>query len=376
MGLFLAVVMIVYTGMHLLVFWGMHPLLSRHLAVPTLAWVWFIPMIFAPVAVRLLERGGYEASARALAWVGYSWMGFLFLAFCLFVIVAALSGAAWLLPKVFSRIPRIEVHGALSASLAFLIALGAGLFALYEANHIRVERVVIPTDKLAPGAKPIRIAQISDLHLGLMHREEALAPVVVMTRDLAPDLVLATGDVVDAQIDHLMELSSLWDSLDPPLGKYAILGNHEFYAGVEPSLEFLRKSDFKVLRYEAVRPGGLFTLAGVDDPDHTSGPVSEQALLIRARRDAPGDFVLLAKHRPLVGEGSDRLFDLQLSGHTHKGQIYPFTYLSRLMFPMQAGLFDLAGGGRLYTSRGTGTWGPPMRLGSPPEITLFEIVPK
>jgi predicted MPP superfamily phosphohydrolase len=192
--------------------------------------------------------------------------------------------------------------------------------------------------------------------------------VVSAVAGLQPDLIVATGDIVDAEIDHLDGLSQRFASLQPPLGKYAVTGNHEFYAGIKPALDFLGRSGFAVLRGTAVSPRPGLVLAGVDDP--VAGGGDEIALLPLA----PRDFTVLLKHRPLLAAGSLGRFDLQLSGHAHRGQIFPFNLLTGLTFPMQDGLYRLGGESWLYTSRGTGTWGPPMRLFSPPEITLFEIV--
>jgi len=370
MKLFLLIFLAIYTGMHVLVFWGIFPLLKGHPALPTLAGVWMAGMIFAPIVVRLADQSGYEALARSLAWVGFSWMGVVFLAFSLFAlvecweVVARLAG--WLLP----RWPDLSLHGAVTATLVLLVVIAAGFYGLYEAGNLRAERVRIETPRLPPGTPPLRIAQVSDLHLGLIHREEALAPIISRLQDLKPDLVVATGDIVDAQISHLNELSDLWRRVDPPLGKFAVTGNHEFYAGMGQSLDFLRSSGFQVLRNRALEVGDRLKLVGVDDP--TGGvPDEEGALGERSAR-----FTVLLKHRPWIAADSAGRFDLQLSGHAHRGQIFPFNFLVGIEYPMQDGLYPLEGGGRLYASRGTGTWGPPMRILSPPEITLFEIVPE
>jgi predicted MPP superfamily phosphohydrolase len=149
-----------------------------------------------------------------------------------------------------------------------------------------------------------------------------------------------------------------------------VTGNHEYYAGLDQSLAFLERSGFRLLRGETVTVGDRITLAGVDDPTGGSAP-DEAALLKKEPRTR---FTVLLKHRPRVNSEAVSLFDLQLSGHAHRGQIFPFNLLTGLEYPMQNGLYELPGNGYLYTSRGTGTWGPPMRILSPPEMTLFEIV--
>ena len=215
-----------------------------------------------------------------------------------------------------------------------------------------------------------RFLQVSDLHLGLLNREGALKRVVSRLKELEPDLLVATGDMVDAQLDHLDGLSDLWGEINPPLGKFAVTGNHEVYAGLGQSLEFLRGSGFTVLRNESRDVGDILTLAGVDDDQVRSSPTDESGLLGSRPQ---GFFTVLLKHRPSVSPGALGRFDLQLSGHTHLGQIFPFRFLTGLQYPRQNGLYDLPGGAKLYTSRGTGTWGPPMRVLAPPELTVFEV---
>ena len=369
MKLFLLLFLLIYAGVHSLVFWGIHPLVKAHPALPTLTWIWMAGMIAAPLLARYAEQVGQETLARALAWVGFSWMGAIFIAFSLFALIGVWELISLLINHLLPNLPDLSLHGAITSTLVLLTVIGASFYGLYEANNLRVERVRILTTKLPPGTAPIRIAQISDLHLGMLHREEALAPIISRLQDLQPDLLVATGDIVDAQINHLDGLVGLWRQFDPPLGKFAVTGNHEYYAGLEQALDFLQRSGFQVLRNREQQVGELLKLVGVDDPARGRIQDEQKALGERSER-----FTLLLKHRPQVESGSAGKFDLQLSGHTHRGQIFPFNLLTALEYPLQDGLYPLARGQYLYTSRGTGTWGPPMRILSPPEITLFEIV--
>jgi len=203
------------------------------------------------------------------------------------------------------------------------------------------------------------------------HRKaEAIAELI---RGADPDILVSTGDLVDAEINHLEGLAEIFGTIRPPLGKYAVTGNHEFYAGVGQALQFTRRAGFSILRGEAVTVGNILRIAGVDDP--TAAALGEGAG--RPEKEVLGGtaspmYTILLKHRPLLSDGSRGLFDLQLSGHTHKGQIFPFRYVVGRPFPLLSGLFPF-GGAYLYTSRGTGTWGPPMRFLSPPEVTVIDI---
>lgn len=371
MILFLLVFLTIYTGVHALTFWGFHPLLKGHPALPTLTWLWMGLMIVAPILVRLLERADHELAARSLAWVSYSWMGGVFLSFSLFFLLGAWELLALLANRLLPQLPNLSLHGAVSAALVMLVVIAASFYGLYEANDLRVERVRIVSSRLPAGTQPIRIVQVSDMHLGLIHREEALAPIITRLQQLQPDLLVATGDIVDAQLNHLDELVTLWRQFEPPLGKFAVTGNHEYYAGIQQSLGFLQRSGFVMLRDRSTKVGDWLQIAGVDDPARGNNPDETAVLGERSER-----FTLLLKHRPHFAEASTGLFDLQLSGHAHRGQIFPFNLLTGIEYPMQDGLYALAAGQLLYASRGTGTWGPPMRILSPPEITLIEIVPE
>ncbi|MDW7710029.1 MAG: metallophosphoesterase [Deferrisomatales bacterium] len=370
MAWFVLSFLIVYSAMHAVVLRGVYPLLTGHPFLPALAGLWMAAMVVSPILVRLLDGAGHEQTARAVAWIGYGWMGLLFLAFCLFAILQALDLLALALGRALPALSGLTLRTATSAAACLLVTSAVGIYGFFEAANLRVETVRLTTEKLPPGIDELRIAQVSDLHLGLVHRDEALAPVISAVRELEPDLLVASGDIVDAQMDHLEALTALWQRLDLPLGKFAVTGNHEYYAGLEQGLDFLVRSGFTVLRNEAVTVADTLVVAGVDDPAGSRTP-DDAAVLGPA--DTGTLFTVLLKHRPWVSETATGLFDLQLSGHTHRGQIFPFHFFVRKAYPYFAGLYPLSNGAHLYVSRGTGTWGPPMRVLAPPEVTLFVI---
>jgi len=179
--------------------------------------------------------------------------------------------------------------------------------------------------------------------------------------------------LVDAQINHLDGLTQLLQEIQPRLGKLAITGNHEYYAGLGQALDFTGRAGFQLLRGKGITIGGVLNIAGVDDPTGLSygeETISERDLLSGLPRDI---FTVLLKHRPVIDKESLGLFDLQISGHTHRGQIFPFVLLSQLFFPYNSGIFLLSNQAILYVSRGSGTWGPPIRFLAPPEVTIFEV---
>ena len=335
--------------------------------------VLMILMILTPIIVRVVESAEFERTAKVFAYVGYTWMGLLFLFFA-----ASFTLDVW-------RFLVYVAEGLLKASLdvvrfsarqAFFFPLFASMLAagygLFEAMNIRTEILVLKSPKIT---RPIRIAQISDVHLGLLVREPRLSRILEKVTAASPDIFVSTGDLVDGQTDSLNGVGILLRDVKAPLGKYAITGNHEFYAGLDRSLEFTKQAGFHVLRGEATAVAGLINIAGVDDPVvrgyGPSGEVPEKELLSGLQRDK---FTLFLKHRPDVEKSSVGLFDLQLSGHAHKGQIFPWTLIVLLVHPL-SGLYDLPSGSSLYVSRGSGTWGPPIRFLAPPEVTIIDLVP-
>ncbi len=357
---FMSVALLIYGSMHLYVFGKVWAVIPHSFGLGLALALLGLALTFSPLLVWFMERQHWNRATVATAWVSYTWMGYLFLFLCIGLLfdlghaLAPLLQVNWPLNEMMA----LRVVGLLALAL-----LGYGWF---EARQIQVEEIRITTPKLASGR--VTIAQISDLHLGIMQSEEFLERVIVKLRELKPDIVVATGDIVDGQGDDFAALARQFHAYSPPLGAYAVTGNHEYYAGLENSLRFLRNAGFNVLRGEAVHAGGI-VLAGVDD--HTSGQQAEVDTRKALAAVNTQNFIILLKHQPIVD--ADTPFDLQLSGHVHGGQIFPFIYFTRLSYRMPGGLSQLADGRRLYISRGTGTWGPPTRLFAAPEITLITI---
>jgi predicted MPP superfamily phosphohydrolase len=368
MTLFAVSFLLIYSLMHLLVWWGVRPLVpaSRRLRRGLAAWG--VAMILAPLLTRLLERVELDVAARILAWIGYLWMGFIWLAFALFTAQGAWNGIMRIGGRTCPPLRGWLLTGRRPALFAVTTVLLAGTWAFYQARQLQVEHVQLAVPGLQAAQPPLRIVQVSDLHLGLINREAMLADVLEQISQLQPDLLVVTGDLLDAQRNHLEGLVEPWQRMTPRLGKFAVVGNHEVYAGRENSLEFLRTAGFRVLMNEMVTTGGI-QVAGVPDPAWGGGQPGSRIL---AAADSARTTIFL-KHRPWVEEAAVGLFTLQLSGHAHRGQIFPFNLLTGFAYPMQNGLYQLERGSWLYTSRGTGTWGPPMRLFSPPELTLIEL---
>ena len=335
-------------------------------------------MVFAPVLIRLFERSGYDLSARVMAYVGYTWMGLLFIfvssAFLFDIYKLLLSVSQWVANLDLSLI-RLSPRQTFMISLFLTILIS--VYGAFEAITIRTEHVIIRTSKLPKGIDRLKIVQVSDIHLGLIVAEKRLERILSKVTAANPDILVSTGDLVDGQMANIDGLAAMLRDVPVKYGKYAVSGNHEFYADIDKSLGFTRQAGFQVLQGETVNMSDIITIAGIDDEaGYSNGlnqELSEKSVLSKIPRDK---FVLFLKHRPVLENEAMGLFDLQLSGHAHKGQIFPFSILTALSFPADSGLLKLNQGARLYVSRGSGTWGPPIRFLSPPEVTLIELVKK
>jgi predicted MPP superfamily phosphohydrolase len=378
MTLFFFFIFFVYGGVHVYAFLKARQAFGFGWAAGAPLALFMLLMVGAIFLIRTLERHDLELTARTLSWVTYLWMAAIFLFFC--------GSLAFDLANLLLRVPAwLGIQSAfirpLPARFTFAVSLALSLlicvYGYFDAQNIRTERLVIETDRLPKGVDRFTIAQISDVHLGLIIRCDRLVTILEKVQAVKPDLFVVTGDLVDAQINHLSGLRELLQEIKPRYGKYAITGNHEYYAGLDTAVEFIRQSGFTMLRGEA-RDIGPIVIAGVDDraaiQTRTGTPAADREAL--AGTDRSKKFILFLKHQPHPDADAIGMYDLMLSGHTHKGQIWPFTYFSRRAHPLHAGRYDIGKGSIVYTSRGTGTWGPPIRFLSPPEVTVIELVRK
>ncbi len=364
----------VYGSFHAVLFARLRPLLPAGRGWGLGLAGLFLLLLLAPPAVRTLERAGHDFPAMILAWIAFVWMGLAGLGVLTSLTSWLVQGLGVLAGRLELWTPPAGWTRACAAAALGLAVLATG-YGVVEARSLRLERVTIATDKLPPGMDRLVIAQVSDVHLGLLNGQRMLSRIVEMIRAQHPDLVVSTGDLVDGNLFGEDGLANLWATLDPPLGKYAILGNHEIYAGLGNSISFHQRSGFILLRDQGLTVGPL-NLAGVDDPALRlpgAGPAPTHEAKALAGLDL-SRFTLLLKHRPNLDPAALGRVDLQLSGHTHLGQVWPFRYVTGAIYPMQDGLYPLDHHPSLYTSRGTGTWGPPMRIAAPPEITIIELV--
>jgi uncharacterized protein len=378
MKLFVLIFLSLYTLLHIYVFLKARAAFGFGKRVGILLAILFALMIASPIIVRLSENSGFDLFAIIMSYVGYLWMGGIFY----FLWSSLFTDLYRLIIFLGKKVLRSDLRSlTISARTAFIIPFAVSLaitsYAYYEAINIQTEHISIETEKLPPGIDRIRITQISDAHIGLIIRGDRLDRVLQKVKESNPDILISTGDLLDGQLDGVSDLTEAFQTIKPRLGKYAVVGNHEYIAGIDRALEFTERAGFKILRQSGVNINNIITLVGVDDPAMeriTANKLpAEKPLLSQFSRDR---FIVLLKHRPEVNKDSAGMFDLQLSGHTHKGQIFPFSIATHYFYSKSdSGLLNVNGSLR-YVSRGAGTAGPPLRFLAPPEVTVIDIVRK
>jgi uncharacterized protein len=375
MSLFLLSFLVIYGGFHLYFFLRVKAAMLLPPWGLAVVVIFLLLMIGAPILVRLVERSGYEQLAIFLAYFGYIWMGIVFVFVAAALTVDCYRILIWAGGLIVHKrlILQLGPKGAFYLPLAFSIFVS--IWGTFEAWNIQLEKVVLANRNIPASLNGFRIVQISDVHLGLIVRQRRLQKILEVVKEAEPDVLVSTGDLVDGQINRLEGLAEMLQKIKPRYGRYAVTGNHEFYAGLDEALAFTKKAGFVILRNSSVRVTDDLNIAGVDDRtwQHMgeAPEKSESAMLQALDREK---FTLLLKHRPEIDKASLGLFDLQLSGHTHKGQIFPFNIVTLLYFPVHWGCINPVDHCYLYVSRGSGTWGPPIRFLSPPEVTLIELV--
>jgi predicted MPP superfamily phosphohydrolase len=335
-----------------------------------------------------------------LAWPGYLWLAmtlYLTLLLAVLEVPRAVLNRLWRREQVPAPVtvpaePAVEpteepAAGPVDASrrlfIARSLAVAGGIAATgvvgYGATQALggpvVKRVPVALGKLSPALSGFRIAVVSDIHLGPLLGRSHTERIVTTINGLQPDLVAIVGDLVDGSVEELGEAAAPLRDLVSRHGSFFVTGNHEYFSGAQPWLAELSRLGVDPLRNERLtiaRSGASFDLAGVNDVtgrNYGDGPDMERAL---DGRDTSTPVVLLA-HQPVQATQAAKLgVDLQLSGHTHGGQMWPFNYAVTLQQPVVSGLATVDGM-PVYVSNGAGFWGPPVRVGAPPDVSLIEL---
>jgi hypothetical protein len=330
-------------------------------------------MIATMPLMRLLSR----AAASALAWVAFTWMG---VAFILFVVTAG-ADIVRALAAMISPPPDAERRQWIARAMAATVGTVGAITSFFAARTAlrawTVRTVRVPIAGLPAALQGMTLVQLTDIHVGPTIGRGFIEALVREVNALSPDVIAITGDLVDGSVAELAHHVAPLGDLRARHGVYFVTGNHEYYSGVDAWIAELTRLGVRVLANERVAIGhgdDTIDLAGVHDWSARRGNSAHKPDLARAlaARDTTRPLVLLAHQPKQAHEAVEKGVSLMLSGHTHGGQLWPWTYLVGLDQPYVRGLHR-KGATHIYVSEGTGYWGPPMRLGSEPEITRIVL---
>lgn len=338
-----------------------------------------LALSFAAIVLGFHVRARQRSRSTDLVTVAGLFATGWFSSLAVFTLLRELLMAAAIFPLSRAHVHLLSTVSA--AAVVGLAVLATGIGFANARRRARIVRVRVPIADLPAALHGFSIAQVSDVHVGRTIKRRYVEAIVRAVNALEADLIAVTGDLVDGTVEELGAHTAPLEKLRARHGAFFVTGNHEYYCGERPWLAELARLGLRVLMNEHVvltHGGARIVIAGVTDfsahrfdPAQRSDP---EGAIAGAPADA-GARVLLA-HQPRSAQAALRAgFDLQLSGHTHGGQFWPWMFFVRLQQPFTAGLHRL---GRMwvYISRGTGYWGPPKRFGAPSEITLLELVPR
>ena len=356
-------------------------------AFPMVQWLMGGSLLLSALAMPLGLMAGRVAKppfADVLTWLGLLLMGL----FSSLLVLTVLRDAVLLLLWLAGALSGADALPGLLADFRAASALGVPLLAvlvtllgfLNARRTAAVVRVDVPIKRLPAALHGFTVAQISDVHVGPTIRQHYLRRIVSRVNTLGADVVAVTGDLVDGKVSELARHVAPLAELQSRHGTFFVTGNHEYYSGAHAWIVELRRLGLTVLVNEHVvlRHGSTradLVLAGVTDFNAHHFDEAHRSDPAAALRGAPLDAVrILLAHQPRSAVAAEQVgFDLQLSGHTHGGQFWPWNLFVRFQQPFTSGLRQLQGLW-VYTSRGTGYWGPPKRFGAPSEITLVRLV--
>ena len=354
------------------------------------------------IATLMLSRVLSPDVARLFSWPGYIWFGLLVYLFMTLLVLELprLALRGWLRRKPLeatattdAATPVVEppAKPEINQSRRLFLARGAGLVAGAASVSLvgagignalgppDLLRVPVRLRKLDPSLAGFRIAVVSDIHLGPLLGRSHTERIVRMINETEPDLVAVVGDLADGTVDELGDDAAPLRDLVAREGSFFVTGNHEYFIEPDAWVREMDRLGVHPLRNEGLtltRGGASIELAGVTDLSGESvgdGPDFDRAL---SGRDVDNNPVVLLAHQPVqVDEAAARGVDLQLSGHTHGGQMYPFHHFVTLAQPAVSGLARVENT-QLYVTRGAGFWGPPVRVGAPPDISVLELHPE
>lgn len=374
---FFTVVFVIYSLINYYIFIHGWNALPRHDATRTIYTITFSLLFISYILSRFLERTVLVRVSEPFTWIGSFWLAAMFYFFLIVLFVDFIR----LLDYWFSFLPEYFYCSCGTVKLIiFYYAIGI-VFLLITAGFInarnpQIKRLSLEINKKANNLKSLNIVAVSDIHMGMLIKHRMISRLVRIIKNLKPDIVLIVGDMVDEEVAPVVKynLGEYFKTIQAPLGIFAITGNHEFIGGPKKTIAYLESLGIKVLKDEVIKIADSFYLAGRMDHDmpRFSGVKRKSVDELLQNLD-PALPLILLDHQPFHLENAEQCgVDLQLSGHTHHGQIWPLHYITKKIFELSWGYIK-KGNTHFYISSGFGTWGPPVRIGNRPEVMNIEL---
>jgi predicted MPP superfamily phosphohydrolase len=335
---------------------------------------WFLSLSY--IAARLLERIALSWLSDGLVWIGSYWLGAMAYFLIILLAIDLLRLVNYIVPFFPDFLMRNlqhtkQVMALIVIGIVFLTVVGAR----FNAMMPRIQTLELTIHKNSP-LKELNVALVTDVHLGTIICNSHFTRIVEKINSLNPDIVLFAGDLVDEDIEPMIRqnLGETLRQIKSKYGIYGITGNHEYIGGVEPACKYLVEHGVTMLRDSTVQVAGAFTLVGREDLSIRQFSGKQRKQLGDLMKDVDTSLpVILMDHQPLrLDDAVDHGADLQLSGHTHHGQLWPFNYISQAVYELSWG-YKKKGNTHFYVSCGVGTWGPPMRTGNRPEVVNVKL---
>ena len=343
---------------------------------PWYQWVFWIVVSFY-VAGRFLEKVYLSHVSDFLVWAGSFWLAamlYFFLIVLLLDILRLIHQVVPFLPEMITADIAKTKFVLLIASVSMVTMVIIGGFV--NARIPRVNTLDLYIDKPAGNRTQLHAVVMSDIHLGTMIGNGFFSRIVDKVGELAPDIILLPGDILDEDLEPVIRqnIGKTLHQLRAPLGVYAIMGNHEHIGGAEQAYDYLKSHGMTIIRDSVIKIDDGFYLVGRDDRDKKRFSGQDRMPLVDLLQNIDWSYpVILMDHQPYYLEkAAEKGVDLQLSGHTHHGQLWPLNFITRAIYTISKGYGEV-NGMHAYVSNGVGTWGPPVRIGSRPEILSLRI---
>ena len=329
------------------------------------------------IAGRVLENIWISPISIVLVWIGSFWLAIMTYTFLFLLVIDLFRLANHFLPFFPSFITgNVEQTKKTVAIIVGVLVLSSVAGGFINTKMIAIKKYSIDIKKSAGGLKSLNLAIASDLHLGTINSYEFMYKVGDKLNSMNPDLILLAGDIIDEDLGPVIkyDVGEHLKRLKAKYGVYAVTGNHEYIGGADPAVEYLHKHDINVIRDSVVKIDNAFYIVGREDRSSRQFGGKQRKELSDIMKVVDKSLpVIMMDHQPFnLEQAAQNGVDLQLSGHTHNGQLWPFNYIVEKVYELAWG-YKVIGNTHYYVSCGVGGWGPPIRTGSRPEIINIKL---